>query len=220
MNKVLYQPHVGSSSSATTGIGERPIPVVDWRRELPTLHGSAVTLRELRPSDAALLLTAMSTQNVARFLSPPPASVDSFEKFIIWARQQRAAGQLICFAAVQPGSDNVVGLFQIRSLEPRFQTAEWGFALAAEHWGSGMFATGAKLALDFAFNVVGTRRLEARAAVGNGRGNGALKKLGARQEAMLRRSFLRNGEYYDQLLWSILADEWHGHSIWEPQIAH
>ena len=51
----------------------------------------------------------------------------------------------------------------------------------------------------------GTHRLEARAALQNGRGNGALRKVGAVQEGVLRRSFLRNGEYLDQALWTILA---------------
>ena len=44
----------------------------------------------------------------------------------------------------------------------------------------------------------------------NGRGNGALRKLGAVQEGVLRRSFLRHGHYHDQVLWSILANgDWH-----------
>jgi RimJ/RimL family protein N-acetyltransferase len=50
-------------------------------------------------------------------------------------------------------------------------------------------------------------RLEARAAVQNGRGNGALRKLGALQEGILRRSFLRNGQYLDQVLWTILDSD-------------
>jgi ribosomal-protein-serine acetyltransferase len=44
--------------------------------------------------------------------------------------------------------------------------------------------------------------------VANGRGNGALRKIGAVQEGVLRRSFLRDGQYHDQVLWSILAEEW------------
>jgi RimJ/RimL family protein N-acetyltransferase len=28
------------------------------------------------------------------------------------------------------------------------------------------------------------------------------------QEGVLRRSFLRNGQYHDQVLWSILAEDW------------
>ena len=42
----------------------------------------------------------------------------------------------------------------------------------------------------------------------NGRGNGALRKIGATQEGVLRKSFLRDGEYLDQTLWTILQDDW------------
>ena len=72
-----------------------------------------------------------------------------------------------------------------------------------------MFVEGARLVLDFAFDVIGARRLEARAAVANGRGNGALRKLGAVQEGVLRRSFLRHGQYHDQVLWGMLVEDWH-----------
>ena len=59
----------------------------------------------------------------------------------------------------------------------------------------------------FAFDVVGVHRLEARAAVKNGRGTGALRKFGAVQEGVLRKSFLKYGEYIDQMLWTILKEE-------------
>jgi hypothetical protein len=47
-----------------------------------------------------------------------------------------------------------------------------------------------------------------RAPLRNGRGTAALRKLGAVQEGLLRKSFLRNGEYLDQALYTILADDW------------
>jgi RimJ/RimL family protein N-acetyltransferase len=109
---------------------------------------------------------------------------------------------------VPKGFDTAVGIFQVRSLEPGFGAAEWGFALGREFWGTGLFADGARLVLDFSIDVVGAHRLEARAAVANGRGNGALRKIGAVQEGVLRRSFLRDGQYHDQVLWSILAEDW------------
>ena len=71
-----------------------------------------------------------------------------------------------------------------------------------------MFQEGAELVLDFMFETVGVHRLEARAAVLNGRGNGALKKIGAIQEGLLRKSFEKNGERLDQALWTILAEDW------------
>jgi RimJ/RimL family protein N-acetyltransferase len=104
--------------------------------------------------------------------------------------------------------DTAVGIFQVRSLESGFANAEWGFALGSQFWGTGIFAEGARLVVDFAVDVVGVNRLEARAAVANGRGNGALRKIGAVQEGVLRRSFVRNGVHHDQVLWGILADDW------------
>ena len=180
----------------------------DWRDGLPVLTGSMITLRELRASDAADLFSALGTAEVTRLISPPPPTADGFEKFISWTNRQREAGKSIAYGITLKGSDTVIGLFQVRSLQPGFDIAEWGFALSSAFWGTGVFMDGAQLVLDFAFDVLGVHRMEAKAATKNGRGNGALHKLGAVQEAILRRSFLRNGVYLDQAYWTILAEAW------------
>ena len=196
-----------------------PTTTTDWRQALPVLSGSMATLRELRLSDAPSLLSMLSTEEVSRFISPPPTTVEGFERFIAWTHRERAAGNYICFAVVPHGMDTAVGIFQVRQLEPGFATAEWGFAIGSAFWGSGVFLDGAKLVVDFAFDVVGTHRLEARAAVANGRGNGALRKIGATQEGVLRKSFLRNGEYLDQTLWTILDEDWRRtQTVWRGQV--
>ena len=180
----------------------------DWRQGLPTLRGEQVVLRELRASDAASLFALLTAEEVARFISPPPSTVDGFERFIAWTIRQRAAGTYACFAVTLRGFDTAIGIFQIRETEPGFGTAEWGFAVGSAFWGSGVFQDGAELMLDFAFDTLGAHRLEARAAVLNGRGNGALQKMGAVQECLLRKSFLRNGQHLDQVLYSILDSDW------------
>jgi RimJ/RimL family protein N-acetyltransferase len=80
--------------------------------------------------------------------------------------------------------------------------------MGQQFWGSGIFLSGAAALLDFAFDTVGVRRLEARAAAGNERGNGALRKVGATLEGRLSRSFLLGGVYHDDALWALLADDW------------
>ena len=196
---------------------ERP---VEWQSGLPTLTGSVVSLRELRRSDAPSLFAALTSNQVSRFISPPPSTVQIFERFIAWTHAQREAGQCVCFAVVPRGADLAIGIFQIRALQPAFGTAEWGFAIAAGLWGSGVFVDSAALIIDFTFDVLGAVRLEARAAIRNGRGNGALRKIGAVQEAVLRRSFLCNGEYLDQALWTILRDERSIRAVREPRLIH
>ena len=221
MEKMPYQPHLEPTTLPPASPQAPSTATGDWRTGLPCLAGSLVSLRELRASDAPALFAALSSEQVARFISPPPATVEGFGRFISWAIRQRQAGQYVCFAVVPHGSDTAVGIFQVRSLEPAFGTAEWGFALARESWGTGIFVDGAKLIVDFAFDELGVHRLEARAALKNGRGNGALRKLGAVQEGVLRRSFLRNGEYLDQALWTILQEEWmQAKTVWGSPVIH
>ena len=185
-----------------------PLRLTDWRQVLPVLSNGVLTLRELRVSDAEALLELLASEEVSRFISPPPTTVGGFERFIAWAHRERAAGRYICFAVVPEGMDTAIGIFQVRQLDPMFTTAEWGFAIGRAFWGSGVFAAAARMTIDFSFETVGIHRLEARAAVANGRGNGALSKLGAVKEAILRRSFLRSGRHFDQALWSIVREDW------------
>jgi ribosomal-protein-serine acetyltransferase len=73
------------------------------------------------------------------------------------------------------------------------------------------------MTLDFAFQRTAVNRLEARAVVQNGRGNGALRKLGAVQEGVLRGSLLKDGKYLDQIMWSIISQDWfQAKATWSP----
>ena len=201
---------VGRTASVTS---------TDWRQELPVLTGSGITLRELRMSDAPALLALLTTEEVTRFISPPPSTVEGFQRFIDWAANERRSGQYACFAVVPDGYDTAVGIFQVRQLDPTFGTAEWGFAIGSGFWGSGLFTQGAALVMEFAFEVIGVHRLEARAVVENGRGNGALRKVGAVQEAILRKSFLQDGTYHDQALWAIVSQDWYrSKAVWGAKV--
>lgn len=202
--------------AATARLSES-IVTSDWREGLPVLAGSQVVLRELQVSDAPSLFALLTTEEVSRFISPPPSSVEGFERFIVWTHRQRAAGAYTCFAVTLKGADTAIGIFQLRELEPGFGTAEWGFAIGSPYWGTGVFEEGAHLMVTFAIDTVGVHRLEARAAIRNGRGNGALRKIGAVQEGILRKSFLKDGEYLDQALWTILDDDWKANVVWAAQ---
>ena len=214
-----YTPEMDAAAALVPQMAPQSVVTTDWRTGLPVLTGSRVTLREMHVSDAVSLFAMLTTEEVARFISPPPPTVESFERFIMWANRERAAGTFACFAIVPHGMDTAVGIFQVRQLELAWGTAEWGFAIGSAFWGTGVFSDGARLVLDFAFDTIGVHRLEARAAVRNGRGNGALRKLGAVQEGVLRRSFLRYGQYLDQALWAILDEDWRaGLSIQVPSV--
>src|SRR4029453_11793802 len=76
-----------------------------WRDRLPTLSCGKITLRELQASDAQALWAFVNSSEVTKFLSPPPATVDGFERFIAWTQQQRAVGVQAAFGVVVEGFD-------------------------------------------------------------------------------------------------------------------
>lgn len=197
------------------------LPERDWCQELPTLVGNRVSLRELEVADAPSLVAHLSTIEVQQYIAPPPSTVETFENFILWAKSERAQGRYACFAVVPHGRSEPIGVFQLRQVEGGFMTAEWGFALGAAYWGAGYFTDAARMVVDFAVDTVGVFRLEARSAVDNRRGNGALRKLGAVQEGVLRRAFRKDDRVMDAALWTILSDDWRQlRGLWHSAIVH
>jgi len=185
----------------------------DWRNELPTLIGRAVTLREAAPQDLCALVDLLSLADATRFGIDHPVSDVTVQDLIDRASHQRAAGRGFTYAITLNASRSLVGLAQVRQLDPMFEAAEWELIIAPSSRGTGVFLDAARLLGSFTFGVVGTHRLEARVPLQNGRANGALRKLGAVQEGILRRSLRRHGDYLDQVLWSLLKEDWGEHWV-------
>ena len=203
----LPRPRPGSRPNDLTKFASQR--QADWWAELPALASREVTLRAMRPTDARALMTTLGSPAVAEYIVPGPATLAQARAFIDWSNQARRAGRHICFGIVPNGRTELAGVFQIWPIEPSFRTAEWGFALDASLWGTGLFVESARLVADFAFGTLGAARIEGRSATENHRGNAALRKLGAEPEGLLRRCFeCTGGVVRDHLLWALLDDDW------------
>jgi RimJ/RimL family protein N-acetyltransferase len=184
-----------------------------WRAALPVLSGRVVVLREPVPQDLGAVVDLLSIGDATRFGLDEPVSNVAVQELIERFARERASGLAVTFAITAAASRTIVGLAQVRQLDPAFEAAEWECTLAPSSRGSGLFLDAARLLGSFAFGTLGTHRLEARVLSQNGRGNGALRKLGAVQEGVLRRSIRRGGEYFDQVLWSLLREDWGDHWV-------
>lgn len=213
-----HQPSPPATEASPAGAAN--VVARGWREGLPVLSYATVVLRELTVEDAPALMAHLGTPEASRFIAPLPTTVEGFEEFIATSVSERALGQSATFGVVPAGCDHVVGIFQLRALELDFTGAEWSFVLGSTYWGSGLFLDCARMVLDFSFETLGVIRLEARAVTMDGRGNGALRKIGAVQEGVLRRAFKRNGQRYDQLLWAVLAEDWRLHRQNRPRVVH
>ncbi len=187
--------------------------VSTWRSELPTLSGRVVTLREPVTQDLGRLVDLLSLGDATRFGLDEPASDVDVQELIEGFARERASGLAFTYVITLAAARTIVGLMQVRQLDPLFEAAEWECTIAPSSRGSGIFLEAARLLGSFAFGTIGAHRLEARVLLQNGRANGALRKLGAVQEGILRRSVRRADDYVDQVLWSLLKDDWGDHWI-------
>ena len=189
------------------------VSVSPWRTELPPLIGRVVLLREPGTQDLGPLVDLLSLGDATRFGLDEPVSEVEVQELIERFARERASGLAFTYVITLATARTILGLVQVRQLDPLFEAAEWECTIAPSSRGSGIFLETARLVGSFAFGIIGTHRLEARVLLQNGRANGALRKLGAVQEGVLRRSVRRSGEYFDQVLWSLLKEDWGEHWV-------
>jgi len=191
-----------------------------WRDGLPTLSGRTVTLREPTARDAGTVVDLLSLGDATRFGLEDAVSERAVRQFLDRVAADRAQGRAFAYLVTLDARGAAAGLFLVRGLDPAFEAGEWECTLAPSARGTGAFLEAARLVASFAFTTVGAYRLEARVLLQNGRGNGALRKLGAVQEGVLRHSLRREDRYYDQVLWSLLRDDWAERRIPTPPRVH
>ena len=185
----------------------------DWKRDLPTLTARQVTLREVEMSDLSPVIGLLSTADATHFGIEEPVVDLAAQHLIERAGRERATGLGFTYAITVTASRALVGVIYVRQLDPAFEAAECDCTIVPASRGTGIFLESARLVGSFLFGTLGAHRLEARVPLQNGRSGGALKKLGAAQEGVLRRALRRGGKYYDQALWSMLKEDWGDHWV-------
>ena len=193
---------------------ERYSHCTSWKDELPLLVGRTVTLREPAAQDLGPLVDLLSQPDATRFGLDGPIGDVACRSLSNASRASARAAVAVhlrdhAHAPRAPSSACCRSGSSIRRSKRPNGNARSRRRRAAAAFSSKRRA----LVGSFAFGTLGTHRLEARVLLQNGRANGALRKLGAVQEGVLRRSVRRGGEYFDQVLWSLLKEDWGDHWV-------
>jgi RimJ/RimL family protein N-acetyltransferase len=190
-----------------------PAQTPDWRHGLPVLVSRLVALREVSPSDLGPLVDLLSLADASRFGADDPEIGVAAQRLIDNALRDRANGTAFTYAITHGSSRAFIGMIQVRQLDAAFEIADCDCTIAPSSRGTGIFLEAARLVGSFVFAAVGAHRIESRVPMHSGRGNGAMRKLGAMEEGVLRRSARRGGTYVDQVLWSMIKDDWGDHWV-------
>ena len=109
-----------------------------------------VTIRPLQLSDAEAVQRYASDKRVTRTTTiPEPYPPDGGETFVKEALETQANGEAFYFAILSDGE--LIGALDLRSINHEDCSVEFGYAIAASHWGKGITTKAVALALRYAF---------------------------------------------------------------------
>ena len=102
----------------------------------------------------------------------------------------------------------MVGYADLANVEERVGRAEFGIAVGERHlWGRGIASSAGQLMLRYAFHQLGLSRVTAQVHAPNVRSLALVRRLGFRQEGVLRRHDTYRGGVVDVIVFGLLAQE-------------
>ena len=104
--------------------------------------------------------------------------------------------------------DNTKSADDIRAFEAR--RTEIGYWLAEPQQGRGIMTRACRRFIDYLFDDVKLNRVEIRCATENDRSRAIPKRLGFKEEGVLRQVQMIHDRLVDHAVYGMLADEWRG----------
>ena len=170
-----------------------------------------LTLRRYLETDYDDLLKLQSSPDVTRFLLYDPKSPEQVRESLAGRLADvpmDADDQALTLAVILRETGQHVGevtLF-VRSAENR--TGEIGFVFHPDFHGRGFAAEASVEVLRIGFEELGMHRIIGRLDYRNTGSAKLLERLGLRLEAHFVRNEFLKGEWTDELVYAMLADEW------------
>jgi RimJ/RimL family protein N-acetyltransferase len=119
-----------------------------------------------------------------------------------------AEGHAIRLAAVLPESGAVIGDISLNGANREHREGEIGFVINPDHQRHGYATEACRAVLRLGFEVLGLHRIIGRADPRNAGSVGVMERLGMRREAHFRQNELIKGEWWDEVVYAVLEDEW------------
>ncbi len=176
--------------------------------QFPALETTRLVLRELLAGDEVDVLAFRGDAEVQRFNSEPLLTLDDAKAFIAEQRREFDNKARVTWGVVDPGRNQVIGTCSLGPLNLWHGWASLGYDLRRDRWGLGLAQEAAICVMQFGFDQIGLRRIEAATIADNVRSIRMLEALGFRREGLRRECSLEDdGKYHDSAIYGILASE-------------
>ncbi|GAA2139810.1 hypothetical protein GCM10009760_22480 [Kitasatospora kazusensis] len=173
------------------------------------IQGAKIALRARHDSDVAVLQTELYDDVATRSRADsrpwrpiPPGAADS--PYAVPASSDDVA----FFSVVELASGELAGEALLWGINTHHRSAHLGISLRPGHRGRGLGADVVRVLCRYGFLVRGMQRLQVETLADNAPMIAAATRAGFTVEGTLRRSAWVVGEYLDEVVLGMLADEW------------
>jgi N-acetyltransferase len=175
-----------------------------------TLKGQHVTLVPLSAEHQDDLIKAVCDGNLFELWYTPIPSPDKMQMEIERRLKLLEQGAMISFAVISNELGRVVGLTSYMQIDPVNHRLEIGSTWYAKSVQRSALNTECKfLLLQHAFETLKCIAVEFRTSIFNHQSRGAIERLGAKQDGILRNHARhKNGTLRDTVVYSIIFSEW------------
>lgn len=173
------------------------------------IRTARLTLRRFRESDAESLAAYCSDPAVARYQSWEPPVTVAQATLSVRSLGGRDPGQpgWFQFAVERTAEGDHIGDVGV-DLHANLMQAQIGFTFAAAHHGQGYASEAVRGVLGHLFSERGLHRVAADCDVRNTASARLLERVGFAREGMRRQHVFCKGEWTDEFLWGMLAEDW------------
>ena len=180
---------------------------MDWT-SLPTIVAPRITLRWITEDDVDALYAIFSHPEVMRYWSTPPlADRDAAVNLVNEIHDGFKRRALLKWGIARNTDDVLIGTTTLFNLDFNSRRAEVGYGLGRAQWGNGYMHEALTALLNYAFDVLEFRRLEADVDPRNAASIRTVERLGFQSEGYLRERWQVNGEIQDTLFYGLLKSE-------------
>jgi [ribosomal protein S5]-alanine N-acetyltransferase len=141
---------------------------------------------------------------------PHPFSSANARSTIAAQAAMYQAGRAIHLAVEHRERAGLFGGIELGALDNPHRCAELRFWIAEEEWGRGFASEAARAVLGYGFKDLQLHRIDAMHLVRSDAAGAVLRKIGMRQEGILRERVRKGSRFEDVALCAMLAGEWIG----------
>lgn len=176
---------------------------------LPIITTPRLVLRWISEDDVDSLYEIFSDPQVMRYWSTVPLpNRDAAAELQREIAEHNKSERMFKWGLALRHSNTVIGTTTLFNLSLDNGRAEIGYAMASAHWGKGYMNEALQGLVQYAFEVMDLRRLEADVDPRNAASIRTLERLGFQREGFLRERWHVNGEIQDALFYGLLRREW------------